>query len=179
MSQTEPGLWISDPEAYRIRLLELVANRDPIEVMSQTAEALEHVVQTHTAEQMRSRPFPGKWTPTEVIGHLIDAEWVYGYRLRLVLSEDAPTILGMDQDRWVVAQNYNDRPPQELVAEFRAMRQINLALWKQVRTEQHARVGRHNERGDESLGEMLRMLPGHDLWHLEQIKRYLAVVQTA
>jgi len=32
-------------------------------------------------------------TPNEVIGHLTDSEWVYGYRLRLILCEDDPASL--------------------------------------------------------------------------------------
>ncbi len=35
------------------------------------------------------------------------------------------------------------------------------------------RSGQHNERGAESLAEMLRLLAGHDLSHLHQISRYL------
>jgi hypothetical protein len=42
----------------------------------------------HSAEVLRARPFEGKWTPNEIIGHLTDSEWVYGYRLRLILSDD-------------------------------------------------------------------------------------------
>jgi hypothetical protein len=38
------------------------------------------------------------------------------------------------------------------------------------------RAGRHNERGAESLGEMLRMTAGHDLNHLNQIARYLQAI---
>jgi hypothetical protein len=39
-----------------------------------------------------------------------------------------------------------------------------------------ARTGQHNERGSESLHSMLRLLAGHDLSHLQQIDRYLQVV---
>jgi len=38
------------------------------------------------------------------------------------------------------------------------------------------RSGRHNERGLESLGVMLRMLAGHDLSHLHQIGQYIQAV---
>ena len=179
MTQTNAGIWITDPAAYRKKLDDLLGDRDPIEVMSATADVLAAITDEHTPEQMRARPFEGKWTPNEVIGHLCDTEWVYGYRLRLILSEDTPTILGMDQDLWVAAQRHNDRKPSELVDMFRSMRLCDLPLWKQLRPADLSRAGRHNERGDETLGDMLRMMPGHDLWHIDQIRRYLQATKQA
>ena len=125
---------------------------------------------------LRNRPFEGKWTPNEVIGHLTDSEWTYGYRLRLILSEDEPAIIGTDQDRWVAAQRFNDRDPAELVEMFRSLRELNLVAWKNVTPSEMARKGRHNERGEESLAQMFRMLAGHDLAHIDQINRYLEVI---
>ena len=136
-------------------------------------DALARIVEQHSAKLMRTRPFPGKWTPNEVIGHLVDSEWVYGYRMRLILCEDRPTILGMDHDLWVAGQRHNDREPKELVETFRAMRQFNLSVWGRLGPQELARVGHHNERGAESLGRLLRMIPGHDLSHIDQINRYL------
>ena len=173
MTQTQTGAWITDPDAYRKKLEGLLGDRDPITVMSQTADVLAKIVQQHSPKIMRTRPFPGKWTPNEVIGHLTDSEWVYGYRVRLILCEDRPTILGMDQDLWVTAQRHNDRDPKELVEMFRTLRQYNLLVWRQMGSKDHARVGQHNERGAESLGQMLRMEAGHDLSHIDQINRYL------
>lgn len=173
MTQTQAGAWITNPDTYRKKLEGLLGNRDPITVMSQTADVLAKIVQQHSAQTMRTRPFPGKWTPNEIIGHLTDSEWVYGFRVRLILCEDKPTILGMDQDLWVAGQRHNDREPKDLVDIFRAMRQYNLFDWRQMGSKELARVGQHNERGAESLGQMLRMEAGHDLSHIDQINRYL------
>jgi hypothetical protein len=156
---------------------DLLGSRDPIEVLSETADVLARIVSTHPLEQMRARPFEGKWTPNEVIGHLLDAEWVYGFRMRLILCEDSPTILGMDQENWVTRQHHNDRDPRELLEPFRTIRHINLSAWRSMSPADLARTGRHDERGPESLGTMLKMLAGHDLSHIDQIERYLAAVK--
>ncbi len=177
MATTQAGLWVSDPQAYREKMFRLLGDRDPLEVLAQTASALADIARTHPATVLRARPFDGKWTPNEIIGHLVDSEWVYGYRLRLILCEDNPTILGMNQDQWVAGQRHNEREPSELAETFRTMRQINLALWKRVPPADLTRTGHHNERGPEPLGVMLRMLAGHDLSHLEQINRYIQAVR--
>ena len=62
---------------------------------------------------LRTRPSEAKWTPNEIIGHLAGGEWAYGYRLRLILCDDNPTILGTNQDSWVAAQRHNEREPSE------------------------------------------------------------------
>jgi hypothetical protein len=157
-------------------MFQLLGDRNPLEVMARTPAALADVVHQHPAAVLRARPLAGKWTANEVIGHLVDSEWVYGYRLRLILCEDNPTILGMDQDLWVAGQGYNERDPEELLEVFRTMRPFNLALWKRVLPADLERTGQHNERGPESLGVMVRMLGGHDLAHLAQIARHLQAV---
>ena len=177
MTTAQAGLWVSAPQAYREKMFNLVAGRDPLEVLAQTASTLADIVGKHAAEVLRTRPFDGKWTPNEVVGHLTDSEWVYGYRLRLILCEDDPTILGTKQDLWVAALRHNEREPSELVEIFRTMRSLNLAQWRRTSVEDLKRTGRHNERGPESLGVMLRLLAGHDLSHLAQITRYIQAVQ--
>jgi hypothetical protein len=177
MATAKVGLQVSDPQAYRERLFKLLGDQDPLEVLAQTAPRLADIVHSNALPVLRARPFEGKWTPTEVIGHLVDSEWVYGYRARLILCEENPTILGMNQELWVAAQQYNEREPSELVDTFRTMRQLNLVLWKRMSPGDLTRAGQHNERGPESLGVMLRMLAGHDLSHLDQIGRYIQAIR--
>jgi hypothetical protein len=176
MTTPQAGLSMSASQAYREKMFSLLADRNPLEVLAQTASALADIVGKHSATVLRTRPFEGKWTPNEIIGHLTDSEWVYGYRLRLILSENAPAILGTNQDMWVAALQHNEREPSELVEIFRRMRTFNLALWNRTSPEDLKRTGHHNERGPESLDVMLRLLAGHDLSHLDQIARYIQAV---
>jgi uncharacterized damage-inducible protein DinB len=176
MATARTGLLMS-AEAYREKMFKLLGERDPLDVLAQTADTLAEIVSKHSAALLRARPFEGKWTPNEVIGHLTDSEWVYGYRLRLILCEDDPTILGTKQDSWVAAQRHNEREPKALAEIFRLLRQLNLTAWKRTSPADLERTGQHNERGPESLGVMLRLLAGHDLSHLAQITRYIQALR--
>jgi DinB superfamily len=169
--------FVSNPQAYREKMFSLLGDRNPLEVLAQTASRLADIVVKHSAAVLRTRPFEGKWTPNEVIGHLTDSEWVYGYRLRLIFCEDNPTILGTNQDSWVAALRHNEHEPSELVEIFRTLRQLNLAVWRRTSPADLERTSQHNERGPESLGVMLRLLAGHDLSHLDQITRYIQAVR--
>lgn len=176
MSTAPTRIEVADPNAYRRKLDGLLAGRDPLAVMSETVPAVRAMVRDKPASAFRQRPFPGKWTPNEIVGHLGDAEWAMGYRTRTVLGDDRPRLTGYDQERWVAEQRHNEREPSELVELFAALRGANLAYWKRLTPAQLERVGLHSERGEESLGLMLRMLAGHDLSHLDQLRRYLAAV---
>jgi hypothetical protein len=177
MTLAQPGLEVSAPGTYREKLFNLLAGRDPIEVLGQTASILADIVATYPAQVLRGRAIQGKWTPNEIIGHLTDSEWVYGYRLRLILCEDEPAILGFRQDAWVESQRHNEREPSELVEIFRRLRGFNLSVWRRMSPEDLQRTGQHNERGAESLAVMLPLLAGHDLSHLDQIRRYIQALE--
>ena len=156
---------------YRENLFKRLGDRDPLIVLEETPSRLDEIVRAHPASRLRMRAREGQWTANEVIGHLGDGEWVYGYRLRLILCEDEPPLVGTKQDAWVAAQRHNQRDPRELVEVFRTLRGLNLALWRRLSPRELARTGDHNERGPESLAVMLRMTAGHDLSHLAQIAR--------
>jgi len=177
MTQAQPGLELSAPSTYREKLFSLLAGRDPIELLERTASALAGIVAGHPAEFLRARAIPGRWTPNEIIGHLADIEWVYGYRLRLMLCEEEPAIRGFRQDAWVASLRHNEREPSELVEVFRTLRVLNLSVWERMSPEDLQRIGQHNERGAESLAMMLRLLAGHDLSHLDQISRCIQALE--
>jgi hypothetical protein len=177
MTAGQPGLEVSAPSTYREKLFNLLANRDPIEVLGQTASTLAGIVARHPAEVLRGRAIQEKWTPNEIIGHLTDSEWIYGYRFRLILCEDEPAILGYRQDVWVDSLRHNEREPSELVEIFQTLRLLNLSVWRRLSPVDLQRSGQHNERGEESLAVMLQLLAGHDLSHLHQIRRYMQALE--
>ena len=66
------------------------------------------------------RPAPGKWSPKEIVGHLIDsASNNHGRFVRAQLQEDL-IFEGYDQDAWVRVEAYQDRPWVELVRLWQA-----------------------------------------------------------
>lgn len=171
-----PARDFSATRAYQEKLLNLLGAREPLEILAQTPDLITALVTRERPDTLRTRPFPDKWTPCEIIGHLSDAEYVYGYRMRLILAEEQPEITSMDQELWVTAQHYNLRDPGELARQFGELRSWNLRLWRDLSPDDLLRSGVHRERGAESLGLMLRMNAGHDLSHIDQLTRYLAAI---
>ncbi len=165
---------IADPDSYINAIIAKIGERDPLAVLAETPGLFAERLKATPEAVLRARAFEGKWTPLEVFGHLRDAEYVYGYRSRAIFCDDEPVIVGMDQDKWVARQGHNRADPAALLEEFTALRGFNLRLWRSLTAADLERFGRHNERGEETLGRMMPLLAGHDVWHLEQFDRYVA-----
>ena len=156
------------------RQIDRLGDRDPLEVLASTPDALHSVVTSRSADRFAVRPFPGKWSPAEVMGHLVDIEFVFGYRVRTMLADADPAFGGIDQDRWVEEQGWHAVPPDVIAARFASVRGVNLSWWKAIPADAMTRTGRHSEADVElTLGHLLHILAGHDLVHLDQLLAFL------
>jgi hypothetical protein len=167
---------VDSPEAYRRLILSYLGEDDPAVVQAATAARMRELVRA-AGVRLRDRPEPTEWSVIECLGHLVDSEFVTSARIRWILAEDEPDIVGYDQDRWVDGLRHRDDDPDELIALFETLRASNLRLWAQTPVADHERFGRHSERGPESYGLIVRLGAGHDRFHIAQAERALAVVR--
>ncbi len=66
-------------------------------------------------DRTAQRPGPGKWSPREILGHLIDSASNNHQRIVRARRQQDLVFTGYEQDGWVEAQQYQDAPWQELV----------------------------------------------------------------
>ncbi|MBK6422346.1 MAG: DinB family protein [Gemmatimonadetes bacterium] len=163
----------AEARAYTAAILAALGDQNPLAVLRETPEALRQLIAGRSAEALARPEAPGKWSARQVLQHLADSELVGGFRFRMVLAHDRPAVPGYDQDRWAERLRYQDNDPATSIADFTALRRMNLVLLERATPADLARVAIHAERGEESLAHMLRMYAGHDLVHRRQIKRVL------
>ena len=161
---------------YTEAVLELLGERDPIEVMDRHVAALKKLIRGLTDEQLRTRESPRKWSILEVLGHLADTEIVYRYRLRMIVAEPGCRIVGYDQDAWAKRLRYNEQDPALVMKEIAAVRGATVRWLRGLSDAELDRSGEHDERGEESARHVVRMVAGHDLLHRQQIARIRSVV---
>ena len=169
---------ILSPDGYRQMLLGYLGEDDPAVAQAATVGRLRELV-TEAGEDLRTRPEPKEWSVIECIGHLTDSELVTANRVRWILAEDEPQIIGYDQDLWVDGLRHGRDDPDALISLFDALRSANLQLLSTRSASDLERIGRHNERGPESYGLMIRLTAGHDRFHVAQAERALAAVRNA
>ncbi|MGA8622466.1 MAG: DinB family protein [Candidatus Sulfotelmatobacter sp.] len=162
------------PQQYTQRVVKYTEGRQPLAVQAATPKKLERLIEGVPASKLRKRPAPDKWSVSEILAHLADAEIVGGFRMRLILGAPGTPVAAFDQDSWVTSGHYAKRDPRKSVEQFRAVREANLALLKSLTPEQWKHYGMHSERGQETIEHMVRMFAGHDINHLQQIEKILA-----
>ncbi|SRR6266404_3915144 len=120
-------------------------------------------------DELAWAPAPGKWSPKQVVVHLLDTELVYGVRARKILSEDDGVLLAYDQDRWAAACT-DGREAARAMDTFEALRADNIGLFR-ASIARMDRTGIHPEYGKVSLRDLLLHLSPHDEKHAAQIRR--------
>ena len=167
---------VQQAREYVTAVLDLVGTQDPIAVLRRTPDAVRSAIEGLTESEISQPEQPGKWSIRHVVRHLADCDVVWGFRLRLVLAQDRPTLTGFDQDRWAERLHYERAPVQNALNEFSVLRRSNLWLIAEASPRDLERVGVHAERGEESVAHMIRLYAGHDLLHLAQLARIRAAV---
>lgn len=161
------------PQQYTQRVVGYIDGKQPLAVQAATAKKIDRLIKGVSTAKLRKPPAPDKWSVSEILAHLADAEIVVAFRMRFILGAPGTPITAFDQDSWVISGHYEKRNPHKSLEQFRAVREANLALLKSLVPNQWKHYGMHSERGQESIERIVRMYAGHDINHLQQIERIL------
>lgn len=133
---------------------------------AQVVAALEGV----TPEEIDRRPAADAWTAREVAHHLGDSETNSFIRLRKLLAEESPTLVGYDEVHWTKTLRY-DRPYEASLAVFKAVRESSAELLHLMTEDDWKRTGTHSESGAYSTELWLELYAPHAHDHADQIRR--------
>lgn len=158
----------SQPAQYKKALLDLNKDTDPLTILSETVAKWRAITEHLDAEQLAQAPEPGEWSVAQITGHLFDVDLVFGFRGRLILSDDNPTYPGYDEKIWTPMPRL---PFAELLDAWEGLRKANLIVFKAAPKEAWSRTATHSEQGPETFEEVIRKMAGHDTAHLNQMQR--------
>ncbi len=162
--------------AYTRALLDLLGDRDPLVVLRSLMAGLAGRLSALSDDAIARPEAEGKWSIRQVIEHLADSEMVYGYRMRLVVAEDEPALVGYDQDHFATRLHSELGDVGDTLEELSFMRRRNLRFVQALSDAELDRVGHHDERGPESVRLIVKLLAAHDIVHCRQIDRIAAAV---
>jgi len=121
-----------------------------------------------------ARPSPGKWSPREVIGHLIDSASINHERFVRSQLQDSLVFSGYDQDACVAVQRYGETSWTELVSLWRSLNLHVARVMEAVPDD--VRLRRRSEHNLDVIASIA--VPSHEattldylmedyVWHLE------------
>ena len=125
-------------------------------------------------DALQWKPGPKRWSAHEIVVHCADSETNAHMRLRYLLAEPEPLIVGYDQDRWAQRFDYHKHPIDAALATVKAVRGNTVPLLERATDQDWRRVGRHTESGPYGAEDWLAVYAEHLEKHSRQIEGNIA-----
>ncbi len=153
VDQVPDGDIIDEVTAQRARILDLLAGIPDSKVSYRYA--------------------PEKWTTREVVGHVVDTEWIFVYRALRIARGDKTPLAGMEQDDFMAGANFENRALSSLLAEFSGLRSAAIEMFESF--DEEIMDLRGTASGFPiSVRALLFIIAGHAEHHMKVLKeRYL------
>jgi FMN phosphatase YigB (HAD superfamily) len=138
-----------------------------------TPAALATLTASLSPEDWRRVPAPNEWCLTEIVCHLRDVEREVNLpRLRRVLAEQNPFLVGEATDIWVKERKSAEQDGPQALADFTAARKELLGLLEGL-ADEWSRPARHAIFGPTMLQEQVGFMAAHDRAHVQQVWKTL------
>jgi hypothetical protein len=154
---------------YFAAYVDAVGAYDPFALLWAQGEALRALAEGMPESVALRRYAEGKWSVSETLGHLSDAERMVSYWLFRISRGDATPLAGYDERLYVTAGGFDHRTPADLIAEFECVREASLRLVASTPTEAWERWGMFKEIPITARA-VAYVLPGHVEHHLEILR---------
>ena len=121
-------------------------------------------IESLTEDQLQHRYAPGKWSLSEMLGHVNDTERVFAYRMMAISRNEQKPLPGFEQDDYVRDSNYFGLPAEDLANEWKAIRSSSIYLARNMNAEMAFRQGIANEKQFRAMA-FPHIMAGHVLHH--------------
>jgi len=149
------------------------SGKDPLAVQRETPGVIAELIKGVSREELRRKPAPDKWSVSEIVAHLAEDEIVQLWRYRQMIENPGVALAGFDQDKWAQLGDYGASEIGDSLQLFRLLRESNVAMFSRLSEKEWQSNGVHGERGPMTVRILMEHMAGHDLNHLEQIRRIL------
>jgi uncharacterized damage-inducible protein DinB len=157
---------------YTSRYVNLVGNEPILDILENLQESTYNLFMQLGPDKANYAYADGKWNIKEMLGHMIDAERTFAYRV-LCFSREETALPGFDQDVYMLKATFNNRSLEDLANEFKTTRQSNLYLFRSLTEEQLTQKGIASG-NPVSVRALLYIAAGHELHHINILKeKYL------
>lgn len=142
-----------------------------IEQYATGPQRLRTALQAVPADAMKWRPGPGEFSVHEIAVHCADSETNAAVRIRYLMAEAEPVIMGYDPDNWARRFDYHSHSLEAALATVEAVRANTAPLIRQLDEASLSKAGMHTESGRYTGVDWLQIYAAHVEEHIEQIER--------
>lgn len=141
-----------------------------IDAIATAPQAFRAAVKGLNAKQLDTSYRPGGWTVRQVVHHLPDSHMNAYCRVKLALTEDAPTIKPYHEDRWAETPDGKSDLVEESLVMLEVLHKRWVYLWKRMQPADFLRVVKHPEwEAPLSVDAILALYAWHGRHHTAHI----------
>jgi hypothetical protein len=158
---------------YYQRYIDLATEDDIVGALDAQSRETATLLGGLSEEQAAYRYAPDKWSIKQIVGHMIDGERVFAYRVLSIGRGDTAALPGFDQDPWVANAGSDDRSISDLAEELATVRKGNVMMMRALSEEAWRRIGTASD-NPVSPRALAYVMLGHERHHLRILReRYL------
>ena len=113
----------------------------------------------------------GRWSIQQVVVHCMDSDLIATDRIKRMIAEDNPQLIGYDENRFVQALRYDDQPAEAAIQILDLNRKLFASVVRKLPPSVWERKGTHNERGTLTVGGYLKLTVDHLEHHINFIHK--------
>lgn len=158
---------------YYKSYIDLAPSIDILQSLEDSSNTVQSILKEITEEKWNFKYAPDKWTIKELFLHIIDTERVMAYRALRIARKDMTDLMGFDHDSYVPVSNANQRSPESLITEYKAVRASSISLFASFDKETLQTIGNASDRKF-SVRSLGYIISGHETHHFNIVnERYL------
>jgi len=142
---------------------------DLLDTYAGQADNLTKSIAGLTREELLAFPVPGTWSIQQIVLHLVDSDLVHSDRMKRVIAEDKPLLIGYDESKFAARLHYDAQDITLACEIFSRNRHQMAGLLRHLVDADFQRVGIHNERGKVTLADLISGDVDHLSHHLKFI----------
>lgn len=135
---------------------------------------LTELVQNLSDEQLTTSYLVGEWTVAQNIHHVADSHINSYVRIKLILTEEHPTLRPYNQDAWANLVDADTTTLETSLMILTGLHQRWVSLFESLSEAEWQRTGLHPEVGEMTLDDFLQTYAAHGEAHIDQVQRTLA-----
>ncbi|MFC3414468.1 DinB family protein [Algoriphagus hitonicola] len=155
--------------AYFDRYLQLNPQQDYPLLIEEQIQTIKELFKSKTSNWAEKPYQAGKWSPKEVLGHVIDTERIMTFRALCFARGERNALPGFDQDPYVLNARFGSVPSALLLEDFENQRKALLTL---IQTLPEDSLDFHGKANGTKITPraLFWIIPGHFIHHLTILK---------
>ena len=149
--------------------LEPAERQRMIRSIAETPKNLAAALSGITEQQLDTPYRPGGWTARQVVHHLPDSHMNAFIRMKLALTEDAPTVKPYDEDAWAKLADAQ-MPIAPSVTLLTALHERWVRLMESFKPDDFQRAVTHPEHGSITVDFLLALYSWHGPHHVGHVR---------